>query len=217
MPGAGPGNIAFLRIFDQHKAFSATADMKIADPAQKDSMTVSFALSLSDANVRFEVDLANAKGSMISPEVVTQMKAAGMDRVVSVMRMDKKRLYIIYPGLKAYADMVIPDESAQSLAKNLKIDRRTVAKENVGSHACTKLALTFSDDKGGKQTITSWEASDMKGFPVQAQMVESGQNILVKLRDVKLSRPDSKLFDPPAGYKKYNDIQTMMTAAMMNK
>lgn len=217
MPGAGPGNIAFLRIFDQHKAFSATADMNITEAGQKDSMSVTFALALSDVNVRFEVDLANAKGSMISPEVVTQMKAAGMDRVISIMRMDKKRLYIIYPGLKSYADVAIPDQSAQSLGKSLKADRKPVGKEKVGQHSCTKVALTITDDKGRKQPITSWEASDLKGFPVQAQMTENGQNILVKMRDVKLTRPEAKLFEPPAGYKKYNDIQALMAAAMLQK
>jgi hypothetical protein len=213
MPGAGPGNIAFLRIFDQHKAFSATADMTISG-TQNDSMNVTFGLTLSDNNVRFEVDMANAKGSMISPEIITQMKAVGMDRVTSIMRMDRKRLYIIYPGLKGYADMVIPDESAQSLGKNLKVNRAPQGKETVGSHSCTKVLLTFTDDKGRSQTMTSWEASDLKGFPVQAQMVENGQNIMVKIRDVKLNRPDTKLFEPPSGYKKYDDIQTLMTQGM---
>lgn len=216
MPGAGPGNIAFLRIFDQHKAFTATADMTISG-GQAESMSLSFGLALADNNVRFEVDLANAKGSMISPEVVSQMKAVGMDRVVSIMRMDRKRLYIIYPGLKAYADMAIPNETAQSLAKNLKVERTPQGKENVGSHSCTKVLLTFTDDKGRKQTMVSWEAADLKGFPVQAQMVENGQNLLVKLRDVKLNRPDSKLFEPPSGYKKFNDIQSLMAQGMTNQ
>jgi hypothetical protein len=130
------------------------------------------------------------------------------------MRMDKKRLYIIYPGLKSYADMAIPNESAQSLGKNLKVSRTPQGKENVGTHSCTKVLLTFTDDKGRTQTMTSWEASDLKGFPVQAQMVENGQNLLVKIRDVKLTRPDPKQFEPPSGYKKYDDIQTMMAQGM---
>jgi hypothetical protein len=62
--------------------------------------------------------------------------------------------------------------------------------------------------------MVSWEASDLKGFPVQAQMVENGQNILVKLRDVKLNRPEAKAFEAPSGYKKYDDIQTLMTQGM---
>lgn len=217
MPGAGPGNIAFLRIFEQYKGLSATADMKISDPTVKDSMTVTFGLSLGDGNARFDVDLANAKGSMISPEVVTQMKALGMDRVISIMRMDKKRLYIIYPGLKAYADMVIPNEAADSLNKTLKTSKSVQGKENVGSHPCNKVLLTVSDDKGHKQTITTWEATDMKSFPVQAQMMENGQSIVVNFRDVKLTKPDAKVFEPQGGFKKYDDIQQMMAKAMSAK
>lgn len=217
MPGAGPGNIAFLRIFDQHKSFSATADMRITDNSSKDTMDVSFGLALDPGKVRFEVDLANAKGSMISPEVVAQMKAVGMDRAVSVMRLDKKRLYVIYPGLRAYADVAMPDDAVQSLTKNLKIDKTPQGKETVGSHQTTKNLVTLTDEKGQKEKITTWEATDLKGFPVQAQLFEAGQSILVKLRDVKLTRPDAKLFEPPAGYKKYDDMQSLMGQAVAGK
>lgn len=216
MPGAGPGNIAFLRIFDQHKAFSATADMHITDNT-KDTMDVSFALALAEGKVRFEVDLAKAKGSMISADVVAQMKAVGMDRAISVMRLDKKRLYVIYPGLKAYADVVMPDDSVQSLSKTLNIQRSPQGKETVASHPCTKTLITLTDDKGRKERITAWEATDLKSFPIQAQLFEAGQNILIKLRDVKLTKPDASLFDPPAGYKKYNDVQSLMTQAVAGK
>jgi len=216
MPGASPGNIAFLRIFDQHKLFSSTADMRITDNS-KDTMDVAFGIALAEGKVRFEVDLANAKGSMISPEVVSQMKAVGMDRAVSVMRLDKKRLYVIYPGLKAYADVVMPDESVQSLTKTLNIQKTPQGKETVASHPCTKTLVTLTDEKGRKEQITAWEASDLKGFPIQAQLFESGQNIVIKLRDVKLTRPDAKLFEPPAGYKKYNDVQALMAQAIAGK
>lgn len=216
MPGAGPGNIAFLRIFDQHKAFSATADMRITDSA-KDTMDVSFGLALAPGKVRFEVDLANAKGSMISPEVMAQMKAVGMDRAISVMRLDKKRLYVIYPGLRAYADIAMPADAVQSLTKKLKLDKTTEGKETVASHPCTKTLISLTDDQGHKERITAWEATDMKNFPIQAQLYEAGQNILVKLRDVKLAPPDAKVFEPPAGYKKYDDMQSLMGQAVAGK
>jgi hypothetical protein len=216
VPGAGPGNIAFLRIFDQHKAFSATADMRITD-SSKDTMDVSFGLALEPSKVRFEVDLANAKGSMISPEVVTQMKAVGMDRAISVMRLDKKRLYVIYPGLRAYADIAMPNDAVQSLTKNLKVERSSQGTETVGSHACNKVLITLTDDQGHKERITTWEATDLKNFPIQAQLFEAGQNIIVKFRDVKLTAPDAKLFEPPAGYKKYNDMQALMGQAAAGK
>ncbi|MGZ5518814.1 MAG: hypothetical protein ACXWJX_14055 [Limisphaerales bacterium] len=216
VPGAGAGNVAFLRIFDQHKAFSATADMHITDNS-KDAMDVSFGLVLSEGKVRFDVDLANAKGSMISPEVVSQMKAVGMDRAISIMRLDKKRLYVIYPGLKAYADVVMPDESVQSLTKSLKMQKDPQGKETVASHPCTKTLITLTDDKGQKERITAWEATDLKAFPVQAQLFEAGQNIVIKLRDVKLTRPDTKVFEPPTGFKKYNDMQTLMAQAVAGK
>lgn len=216
VPGAGPGNIAFLRIFDQHKAFSATADMRITD-SSKDTMDISFGLASQPGAVRFEVNLANAKGSMISPEVMAQMKAVGMDRAISIMRLDKKRLYVIYPGLRSYADIALPADAVQSLTKNLKVEKSPQGKETVGTHQTTKTLITLTDDQGQKERITTWEATDMKNFPIQAQLFEAGQNILVKFRDVKLSAPDAKLFEPPAGYKKYDDMQSLMGQAVAGK
>lgn len=218
MPGAGPaaGNIAFLRIFDQHKAFSATADMRITD-SSKDTMDVSFGLALAPNKVRFEVDLAKAKGSMISPEVVAQMKAVGMDRAISVMRLDKKRLYVIYPGLRSYADIAMAADAVQSLSKNLKMEKSTEGKETVSSHPCTKTLISLTDDQGHKERITAWEATDMKNFPIQAQLYEAGQNILIKLHDVKMTAPDAKVFEPPSGYKKFDDMQSLMRQAVAGK
>jgi hypothetical protein len=215
MPGAGPGNIAFLRIFDQHKAFSVTADMRSTE--KNDTTSASFDLALAEGKVRMEIDVANAKGPMISPAFIAQMKNAGMDRSVVTIRMDRKRLYVIYPGLKAYADLAMPAELVQSMTKGLKLQKTTLGKETVDSHPCTKQMLTLSDEKGGKEQITSWEASDLKGFPVQANFFEGGQNIVLKFRNVKLSTPDVKLFEVPSGYKKYNDLQTLMTEAVTGR
>lgn len=216
MPAAGPGNVAFLRLFEQHKAFSATADMRITD-SNKETMELTFGLAQAPGKVRFDVDLANTKGPMISPEVVAQMKAVGMDHAISVMRLDKKRLYVIYPGLRSYVDLAMPPDAVQSLTKDLKLERTVEGKETVGSHPTVKTQITLTDDKGQKERITAWEATDLKNFPVQAQLFEGGQNILVKFRDVKLTTPDAKLFEPPAGYTKYNDMQSLMGQAAAGK
>jgi hypothetical protein len=215
MPGGGPGNIAFLRIFDQHKAFSLTADMRSTE--KTDTTSASFDLALAEGKVRMEVNVANAKGPMITPTFVAQMKAAGMDRSIVTIRMDRKRLYVIYPGLKAYADVAMPAELVQSMTKGLKLQKTTLGKETIDSHPCTKQMLTLSDDNGGKEQITSWEASDLKGFPVQANFFEGGQNIVLKFRNVKLSPPDPKLFEVPSGYKRYDDVQSLMTQGAAGK
>jgi hypothetical protein len=36
-------------------------------------------------------------------------------------------------------------------------------------------------------------------------------------KDVKLAKPDASLFDPPAGYKHYDNLQQMMQQEMMKR
>jgi hypothetical protein len=120
--GANSGvNTALLKLFGKHNNFSVTADMQMLDAAQKEAMSMTFKMAVLDGNMRADIDLANIKGAMMPPEAIAQMKQMGMDRVASVMRADKNRMYVIYPGLKSYVDLALPKEAAASLKQEPKV------------------------------------------------------------------------------------------------
>jgi len=60
-----------------------------------------------------------------------------------------------------------------------------------------------------------WQATDLKKFPLQMQMAQRANTLIVKFQPPKLEAPDAALFDVPAGYTKYASVQELMQAAMM--
>jgi hypothetical protein len=77
-----------------------------------------------------------------------------------------------------------------------------------------KNKIGYTDAKGEEHNAYTWNAPSLKGFPLQIQTDEKGNTLILRLSDVKLSKPDAKLFELPAGYEKFADMQAMMQAVM---
>ena len=139
------------------------------------------------------------------------MKQAGMDKMVTLILPEQKVTLISYPGLQSYAEMRLSEEEAG----DEKLASTEVGKESIDGHPCTKTKLTSTDAKGKTHEAFVWQASDLKNFPVQMQMAQRRNTLIVKFQPPKLEAPDAALFDTPASYTKYNSVQELMQAAMM--
>jgi negative regulator of sigma E activity len=157
------------------------------------------------------MDLGQAKGVAIPPEAAAMMKQAGMDKMVSLIQPDKKVTAIMYPNAQAYAEMPVTEDELGAD----KVEFTEVGKEMVNGHPCKKVKLTSTDSKGKAQEAFVWRASDLKDFPIQMQMSQKDNTVLVKFRDPKLEMPAAAQFEIPAGYTKYPNLPALMQAVMM--
>ena len=57
----------------------------------------------------------------------------------------------------------------------------------------------------------------MKKFPVEIQTTESSGDVTMLFKNVSLTKPAASLFDPPADFKKYDNVQQMMQQEMMKR
>jgi hypothetical protein len=87
----------------------------------------------------------------------------------------------------------------------------------VDGHDCTKNNATVTDKDGNAHQYTVWNASDLKDFPVKIATTEAGSSVTMSFKDISLTKPAATLFNPPSGYTKYDDAQTMMQTEMMKK
>lgn len=204
-------NAAMLKMFGDIKAFTATAEARLLDNDQKEISTMPMTMALRDNKLRSEMDLSQVKGGSIPPEAAAMMKQAGMDRMVTVIRPEKKATVIMYPGLKSYAEMPISDEEVT----DAKVESTEVGKETIDGHPCTKTKLSSTDAKGNKQEAFVWQANDLKNFPLQMQMAQRSNTLIVKFQPPKLETPEAALFEVPASYARYPSVQALMQAAMM--
>jgi hypothetical protein len=216
MPGAPNAgvNSALLKLFGKNNNFTLNADMKILDADDKETMSMTCKMAVLDGKLRTEVDMAGMKSAMLPPQAAAQLKAMGMDKVVSIAIPAKDQIFLIYPGLKSYVDMPTPKAVADAAKKEPKIEKTAVGKETIDGHACVKNKVVMTDDKGKKQEITVWEATDLKDFPIKVQMTEQGQNIVMQYKDIQFTKPEAKQFDIPDGFAKYDSMQTLMMEKM---
>ena len=207
-----PGlNAAMVKMFGETKAFSAQAEARILDKEMKEISTLPMKVDLREGQLRAEMDLSELKGGQIPPEAAAMLKGSGMDRMVTLVLPEKKVTAIIYPGLQSYAEMASTEEESG----DGKIETTELGNETLNGHACTKTKFTTTDAKGKKQDAIVWKAKDLHQFPIQMQVAQKNNTMILKFKDPKLEQPEASLFVMPANYTKYPSVQALMQAAMM--
>ena len=209
----GVANISFLRLFGKQN-FSAKTQLDMYDEAGKILMTVeNMNMTFLDGNFRADVDMGNIKGPGLSEEEINGLKQAGMDKASTIMRQDLKRLYLVYPGLKAYADIVLPAETVIT-SHDPKVTKAAQGPETINGHPTIKNKVIFTDQRGQQEEMTVWEASDLNNIPVQVKMMEKGRAVVIQFKEIQMNKTEKAQFDPPEGFARYTDIKTMMMQRM---
>ena len=217
--GGIPGprfDASLARLFGENSGFTATIENQIEDKTMG-VMSMPGKLAFLDGSSRFEMDLTKARGGGIPAEAGEQMKAMGMDTMISITRPDKKVKYLVYPGLKAYAETPLTDAGIETPADKFKVEPVEQGKETVEGHPCVKNKVTVTDAQGRKQDFVVWNATDLKNFPIKIEQKDGGTEMTSTYKDVKLTKPAASLFDPPSGYTKYDNIMSMMQQEMMKR
>lgn len=202
-------NSAMLKLFGKTAAFSSDAEMKVEQPGGK-TMVMNTTMAVLDGKMRSEIDMAGIKGSELPPQAVAQMKAMGMDKMVSLLDPTAGTMFVIYPNLKSYTEMPITKKADPSSKEEAKIEKTELGKETIDGHPTVKNKVKITDDGGKTHEMTIWNATDLKDFPVKMTMTAEGANTEVLYKNIKLNKPDASQFAPPSDFKKYPSFQEMM-------
>ncbi len=216
IPGGAQLDAATTKLFGENTAFSATSETQMKSKSG-DVMTLPAKMSFDAGKTRFAMNMADMKGAQLPASASAQMKSMGMDQMVMIARPDKKTSYLVYPGLQSYAEMPLKDADTAVTNANFKIETTELGKETVDGHPCVKNKVVVTDDKGQPHESTVWNASDMKNFPIKMTHTEAGNEVTMTFKDTTLAKPDASLFEPPAGYTRYPDLQTMMRTEVMKR
>lgn len=215
VPGASSSmmNSALLKLFGDHTAFSCKAEIHVLDAIQKETDVVPFTFAVADGKMRLDIDFTQIKNPDLPPAMIPTLKQIGMDQSSFVQRPDLKIVLGIYPHARAYSEKPMSKDEISAYERTYTTTKEKIGRETVDGHACDKSKVTLTDDKGAKHVATVWNATDLKDFPVQIQMTENNTTLIMKFRDVKLSRPDASRFEAPAGFTKYKSDEAVMAAA----
>jgi hypothetical protein len=189
-----------MKLFAAHPAFTAKVEVQVLDAYQKESVRMPVDWTVLDGKVRLEVDMEK----MVSPDApaskIAEAKQAGMSRVASLFRPDKKAMYVLYPGVMSYMSLPLTQGEVEAIEKGLKLEQTALGKETVDGHECAKNKVLVKGEKGPVLGATVWNAADLKEFPVQVEMKERGNTVRMRFTQVKFVKPDAKQFEVPANY-----------------
>ena len=215
MPSGSQFDSAMTKLFGDNSAFTAAIETRI-QPKSGDLITMPGKITFDAGQTRFEMNLTDAKGLKLPANAVAQMKSMGLDQMITISIPEKKSLYLIYPGLQSYVENPLPETSAGT-NQNFKVETTEIGKETVDGHPCVENKVVVTDDKGAPHEYTVWNATDLKNFPVKIVHAEQGAGITMSFQNVSLAKPTASAFETPAGYTKYDNMQTMMQTEMMKK
>ena len=153
-----------------------------------------------EGKVRLEINLAQMQGKDLPANTITSLKEAGMDRVVSVFRPDKKATYVMYPGIQSYANIPFTKGETAVSATSLKLEKTALGKETIDGHACVQNNTVVKNDQGPVFEATTWNAADLKDFPLRVEIKNNQSTVRMLFTQVRFTKPDAKQFDPPANY-----------------
>lgn len=218
MGGRGPSGPDFsgpmAKLFGENKAFTSDVEVQANSPAQGD-MVMPGQISYLEGKSRFEMNLADMKGANLPPQALEQMKQMGMDRLTTISDPDKKLVYIVYPTLKAYAEM--PIRNADKSESDFEIEITELGKETVDGHECEKNKVVATDKEGKSTEFTVWNATDLKNFPVKIKASQQGTEFTMLFTNVKFDKPKQDLFTPPTSMTKYDSMMALMQQEMMKR
>ncbi len=217
MPGAAStaamNDAAMIRLFGNNTGFSSRSEFRILDKSKKETTAAVMNYALLDNKTRKEIDLNQVKSADMPPALVPTMKQLGMDQTIFISRPDKKSVLSIFPRAKSYLEVAMTKDEALAANKTYIINKVPLGKETIDGHPCEKDNVTLTGDKGDKLETMVWYAADMKDFPIQIQMpAGEGTVAIMTFKDVKLTRPDAKQFEAPAGLTRYTSGEALVNA-----
>ena len=193
-------NTAFVKLFGAAAAFSAKVDTQVLDAYQQQEVRLLMDFAVSEGKVRMEISLAQMQSKALPPSKVTELKESGMERIISLFRPDKKVTYIVYPGTQSYLSMPLAKEDIDAFEKGLKLEKSPLGKETLDGHDCVKNKVVVSDTKGPILQAVTWNAADLKDFPLRIEMKEKGNTVRMHFTQLRFTKPDPKEFDVPPAY-----------------
>ena len=207
-------NAAMLKLFSDFSNFVSKADLELREKGTAPT-TMTVDLAMLAGKVRMDLDMANLKSSQFPAQALATFKAAGLDKLATIARPDRRMSMVIYPAAKSYVEIPMSKEEAADINRKFTVAKTKLGQESVGGRSCEKNKVILTSDTGEKHEALVWYAADPKNFPVKVEMEQGSSTVVMLHRDVKLTKPEAKQFEAPTGFTKHASMEALMQGAMM--
>ena len=172
------------------------------------------ALAMQPANVEYSADwsMDTADGASKAkiyhaPNKERREMDDGGEKMIMIMRRDKKLAWNLMPSERMYMEMKISDPKvSKNDPMNYDVEQTTIGPETINGVKTTKSKIIMTEKKpnGSKMGGFWWLTKDGVMMKLDVISVEKGKKDRMKmeLANLKIGRQDSALFEIPSGYTK---------------
>ena len=135
-----------------------------------------------------------------------EMEVGGGDKMMMIMRHDKKVVWTLMPSEKMYLEMNLAQASAgdNSDLSQFKIEQTVIGPETVNGVSTTKSKIIMTGPNGEKMGGFMWVTKENIMVKMDAIAIDKKEKHRFKteLTNLKIGNQDPALFEVPAGYEK---------------
>jgi hypothetical protein len=135
-----------------------------------------------------------------------EMEVGGGDKMMMIMRHDKKVVWTLMPSEKMYLEMNLAQAGASdnSDLSQFKIEQTVIGPETVNGVSTTKSKIIMTGPNGEKMGGFMWVTKENIMVKMDAIAIDKKEKHRFKteLTNLKIGKQDPTLFEVPAGYEK---------------
>jgi hypothetical protein len=209
---------ALSEFISDSRSFVARAELQLPAEEGRKALTLPFGVAMDDGRMRWDLRLADISPELVAAEFINPLKQAGWERI-QMFYHPQAATRLVVPAEKAYVEFAqstngpskLENDSALKLGK---MEKKLIASETVDGHPCKKYRLTSKEGAQVEEAFL-WEATDLQGLPIKLQVRSAGQLYGFQFRQIRMGKPDPKVFGIPADYRKANTAQELLAGAML--
>jgi hypothetical protein len=186
-----------------------------ADFVQK-IVKAGMATTVMEGKIYTNCELTRTENRMVQP-------GAPSFELILINRPDKGVNWQLFPKSMKYVQTLIkpPTETPEGTPllvnpKDVKVTSEKLGEETVDGHPCIKWKVTMTMPNGTSTVYYSWGAQDLDNFAIKKEIETTpGESVVIEYSNVVLGKPDSSVFEIPAGYSEAPESE--MNALMMRE
>jgi hypothetical protein len=185
-------------------------------------------LAMQPSNVEYSADwnMETAEGAMKgkiyqAPNKERREMSDGGEKMVMIMRRDKKKAWNLMPSESMYFEMNLSDPKVgKDDPMNYDIEQTVIGPDTVNGVKTTKSKIIMKEKKtnGSKMGGFWWMTKDNIMMKLDVISVDKGKKDRMKMEldNLKVGKQDAALFEVPSGYTKMDMSMGGMGKMMMD-
>lgn len=137
----------------------------------------------------------------VKPQKQRMESSAEGTTTITIMRLDKKVIWILMPDQHIYMETPLKDKKDIVEELNdpgVRTEKTFLGNETVDGHPTKKYHIVTYRGKTKESSGTLWEATDLKNFPIQYK--DDDTKSTTTWKNIKFGKINDSLFEIPSGY-----------------